>query len=71
MIGGDFELLDSCFLVAVDSSEAEEKLLCPRQTPDEIIRHAQAKEASAASGATAKSLLEYLSASRTFFRLSS
>jgi len=43
MIGGDFDLLDACFLVAVDSSESEEKLLWSWQTPDEIIRHAQAK----------------------------
>src|SRR5512135_2190399 len=43
MIGGDFELLNSRFLVAVDSSEAEEKLLNSRQTPDDVIRRAQAK----------------------------
>src|ERR1700722_13734941 len=43
MFGGDFKLLDTCFLVTVDASEAEEKLLGSRQTPDEIIRHAQTK----------------------------
>jgi hypothetical protein len=43
MIGGDLDLLDACFLVAVYSNEAEEKPLWSWQTPDEIIRRAQAK----------------------------
>ena len=43
VIGGDLELLDACFLVAVDSSEAEKKLLDSRQTSDDVIRRAQAK----------------------------
>jgi hypothetical protein len=30
MSGGDLDLLDPCFLVAVDSSEAEEELLDSR-----------------------------------------
>ena len=29
MLGGDLELLDSCFLVAVNSGEAEEEPLVP------------------------------------------
>jgi hypothetical protein len=40
LIGGDPELLDSYFLVAMDSSEAEEKLLDSRQTSDDVIRRA-------------------------------
>jgi len=42
-VGGDLDLLDACFLVAVDSNEAEEKLLWSWQTPDEVIRRAQAQ----------------------------
>ena len=38
MIGGDFDLLDPCFLVAVDSSEGEKKLLWSWQTPDEVSK---------------------------------
>jgi len=33
VIGGDRELLDACFLVAVGSSEAREKLLEPGRLP--------------------------------------
>jgi transposase InsO family protein len=43
VIGGDLELLDPYFLAAVDSREAEEKLLESGQTPDDVIRRAQAK----------------------------
>src|ERR1035437_10356602 len=37
-LGGEFELLDAYFLVAVDSSEAEEELLDFRQTSDSEVR---------------------------------
>jgi len=43
MIGGDPELLDARFLVAVDSGEEEEKLLGSRQTSDEVVRGAKAE----------------------------
>jgi hypothetical protein len=43
MIGDELKLFDTTFLVAVDSSEAEEKLFWPRQTTDEVIRHAQSQ----------------------------
>src|SRR5579863_9418616 len=41
MTGGDLELLNPYFRVAMDSSEAEEKLLDSRQTPNDVIRCAQ------------------------------
>src|SRR5690242_6052268 len=42
-LGGNRELLDPYSFVAVDSSKAEEKLLESRETPDDVIRRAQAK----------------------------
>ena len=71
VIGGDLELLDPCFLVAVDSSEAEEKPLDSRQTSDDVIRRAQAKIGISGVRGDCNSFLAYRSASRIFFRLSS
>ena len=43
IVGGDLDLLDPYFLVAMDSSEAEEESLDSWQTSDDVIRRAQAK----------------------------
>src|ERR1019366_4638187 len=41
VLGGDFELLDPHFLVAVDSSKGKKQLLVYRQASDDVIRRAQ------------------------------
>jgi hypothetical protein len=40
VFGGNRELLDAFFLVAVNSGEPENELLWSRQTPDNVIRRA-------------------------------
>ena len=43
MSGGDLDMLDPFFLVALDSSEEEDELLDFRQTSGEVTRRAQTK----------------------------
>jgi hypothetical protein len=43
VFGGSLELLDAFFLVAADSSEPKKEPFRSRQTPNYVIRRAQAK----------------------------
>src|SRR5579864_3233627 len=43
VVGSNLQLLDSCFLVSMNSGKPEEKLFDARQAPDHVIRRAQAE----------------------------